>query len=61
MNFLEYTLNFMILNDKLYKRGFSEPYLRCLDSEDGMYVLQEIHKGVYGNHSGPRSLVGKVI
>ena len=26
-----------------------------------MYVLREIHEGIYGNHSGPRSLVGKTI
>ncbi|XP_075670112.1 uncharacterized protein LOC142639860 [Castanea sativa] len=52
---------FMILNDELYKRGFSQPYLKCLDSVDAMYVLQEIHEGVCGNHSGPQSLVGKVV
>ena len=52
---------FTILNDKLQKRGFSQPNLRCLDSEEGMYVLREIHEGVCGNHSGPRSLVWKVV
>ena len=44
---------FTILNDKLYKRGFSLPYLKCLDSEGAMYVLQEIHEGICGNHSNP--------
>ena len=24
---------FMILNDTLYKRGFSMPYLKCVDEE----------------------------
>ena len=52
---------FTILNDKLYKRGLSQPYLKCLDSEDAAYMLNEIHKGVCGNHSSPRSLVGKVV
>ena len=41
--------------------GFSQPYLRCLDFEDAAYVLREIHEGVCGNHSGPRSLMGKVV
>ena len=40
----------MILNDTLYKRGFSMPY-----------ILEEIHEGIYGDHAGPRSLVNKVI
>ena len=44
---------FTILNDELYKRGFSQPYLNCLDFEDAVYVLHEIHEGVCGNHSGP--------
>ena len=44
---------FTILNDELQKRGFSQPNLRCLDSEEGMYVLREIHEGVCGNHLGP--------
>ena len=52
---------FTILNDELYKRGFSQPYLKCLDPEDAAYVLSEIHEGVCGNHSRPRSLVGKVV
>lgn len=51
---------FTILNDKLYKRGFSQPYLEYLDLEDAAYVLSEIHEGVCGNHSRPQSLVGKV-
>lgn len=52
---------FTIVNSKLYKRGFSLPYLKCLDPEDAAYVLQEIHEGVYGNHLGSRSLVRKKI
>ena len=52
---------FTVLNGKLYKRGFSMPYLKCLTPDEATYVLREIHKGVCGNHSGPRSLVGKTI
>ena len=53
-------LRFTILNDALYKRGFSMPYLKCVDEEEARYILEEIHEGVYGNHAGPRSLVNKV-
>ena len=52
---------FTVVNGELYKRGFSLPYLKCLNLEEAMYVLREIHGGVCGNHSGPRSLVGKAI
>ena len=41
--------------------GFSLPYLKCLSSEEAMYALREVHEGVCGNHSSPRSLVGEVI
>ena len=49
------------MNDTLYKRGFSMPYLKCMDKEEAKYILEEIHEGVYGDYAGPRSLVSKVI
>ena len=52
---------FTILNDTLYKRGFSMPYLKCVDEEEAKYILEEIHEGVCEDHAGPRSLVSKVI
>ena len=52
---------FTVMNGELYKRWFLLPYLKCLTFEEATYVLREIHKGVCGNHSGPRSLVGKMI
>ncbi|XP_030948935.1 uncharacterized protein LOC115972835 [Quercus lobata] len=48
---------FTILNDALYKRGFSMPYLKCVDEEEARYILEEIHGGICGDHVGPRSLV----
>ena len=52
---------FTILNDTLYKKGFSMPYLKCVDEDEAKYILEEIHEGVCGNHAGPRSLVSKLI
>ena len=46
---------------QLYKKGYSVPLLKCVTPERGLYVMQEIHEGVCGNHSGPRSLFHKVI
>ena len=52
---------FTILNDVLYKRGFSMPYLKCVDEDEAKYILEEVHGGICGNHAGSRSLVQKVI
>ncbi|XP_030946087.1 uncharacterized protein LOC115970625 [Quercus lobata] len=52
---------FMILNDVLYKRGFSMPYLKCVDEDEAKYILEEVHGGICGDHAGSRSLVNKVI
>ena len=52
---------FTILNDTLYKRGFSMPYLKCVDKEEAKYILEEIHQGICGDHVSPKSLVNKAI
>ena len=52
---------FTILNDTLYKRGFSMPYLKCVDEEEAKYILEEIHEGVCGDHAGPSSMESKVV
>jgi len=53
-------VRFTVLNDTLYKRGFSMPYLKCVDEDEAKYILEEI-QGICGDHAGPRSLVSKVI
>ncbi|XP_057510765.1 uncharacterized protein LOC130793127 [Actinidia eriantha] len=55
------SVRFCIFGGKLYKRSFSGPLLKCLRPEEGEYVLKEIHEGIYGNHSGTRSLARKAI
>ena len=52
---------FTILNDVLYKRGFSMSYLKCVDDDEAKYILEEIHGGICGDHASPRSLVSKAI
>ena len=39
---------FTILNDTLYKRGFSMPYLKCVDEDKAKYILEEIHEEFAG-------------
>ena len=50
-----------MLNDELYKRGFFQPYLRCVAEEEARYVLEEVHEGVCGDHMGAKSLVRKIM
>ena len=52
---------FTILNDTLYKKGFSMPYLKCVDKEEAQYILAEIHQGICEDHANPKSLVNKAI
>ena len=48
---------YVLMDKVLYKRGFSQPYLRCLAPEEANYVLREIHEGTCGNHSGAKAYV----
>ena len=52
---------YVLMNEVLYKRGFSQPYLLCLVPHEANYVLREIYEGACGNHSGARSLIHKVV
>ena len=43
-------------NRKLYKCSFSGPYLLCVHPKASESLLEELHEGVYGSHTGGRSL-----
>ena len=45
-------MRFVLIKDVLYKRGFSCLYLRCLGPEEADFIMREVHRGIYGNHSG---------
>ena len=52
---------FTVHRGTLYKRGFFAPIIKCVGREDADYILREVHKGIYGNHIGARTLVGKTL
>ncbi|GAV73134.1 hypothetical protein CFOL_v3_16621, partial [Cephalotus follicularis] len=59
---LVYRANRFQLHDGiLYKRFFSFPWLRCLTPSEADYALREVHEGVYGNHTGGRTLSHKLL
>ena len=53
--------HYLLLNDKLYKRGVSTPLLRCLDAKEAKEVLNEIYDRVCGNHAWGQSLAHKAL
>ena len=48
-------------NHKLYKRSFLGPYLLCVHPELTESLLEELHEGICGSHTGGRSLAHRVI
>ncbi|XP_012839272.1 PREDICTED: uncharacterized protein LOC105959678 [Erythranthe guttata] len=54
-------VRFVIVGEELYKRGFSFPYLKCLDPTTADYVLREVHEGICGNHLSGRTLALKLL
>ena len=52
---------YVLVDEMLYKKGFSKPYLKCLALNEANYVLRKVHEGACGNYSGARALVHKVV
>ncbi|XP_062102879.1 uncharacterized protein LOC133813860 [Humulus lupulus] len=50
---------YSIIHGMLYRRSFNGPYLRCLRPSEAKKLLEEIHEGTYGNHTGGRSELPK--
>ena len=43
---------YVLYDDKLYRRGYSMPLLKCIPSTEAKYVMSKIHEGICGNHVG---------
>ena len=55
------TAKFVLMEKVLYKRGFSQPYLRCLTPNESYYILRNVHERACRNHSGAKSLIYKIV
>jgi ribonuclease HI len=52
--------SYVLVGDKLYRRGATSGVLKkCVPREEGKGILEEIHKGICGNHASSRTLVSK--
>ena len=52
---------FVLIGDDLYPRGYTRPLLKCLTPDQASYVVQELHEGICGTHSGARTMAAKVV
>jgi hypothetical protein len=53
--------DFTLPGGQLYKKGISQPMLKCVTETEGIQILREVHIRTCGSHSGPRALTAKVI
>jgi hypothetical protein len=57
---IRHAKSYVLVGDKLYRRGTSSGVLmKCVPREEGKGILEEIHKGVCGNHASSRTLISK--
>ncbi|XP_016199385.1 uncharacterized protein LOC107640375 [Arachis ipaensis] len=52
---------YTVLGNTLYRRGHSQPLLKCISKEEAEEVMAETHEGVCGNHIGGRALAAKIL
>ena len=54
-------LRFVTIGEDLYKRGFTAPLLKCLSEEEAGYVMNEVHNGICGTHTGRRTMKARIL
>jgi hypothetical protein len=49
-----------LIDGILYRQGANGMMKKCISREEGIQLLEDMHKGVCGSHSSLRSIVKKV-
>ncbi|XP_072066700.1 uncharacterized protein [Arachis hypogaea] len=52
---------YAIIQGQLFKKGLSQPLLKCLHPDQTDYVLRKVHEGCCGHHIGGKALARKLI
>ncbi|XP_072090659.1 uncharacterized protein [Arachis hypogaea] len=52
---------YAVIQGQLFRKGLSQPLLKCLHPDQTDYVLREVHEGCYGHHIGGKALARKLI
>jgi hypothetical protein len=53
--------HYTLIDDVLFKKSCLGPMLRCVGPLQANYIIREVHEGACGMHSGPRSVVAKLM
>ena len=52
---------YTMIGDDLYKRGYGQPLLKCVTTEQEQYIIKELHEGICGYHSGARTMATRIL
>jgi len=52
---------YTIIQGQLFRKGLSQPLLKCLHLDQTDYVLRKVHEGCCGHHIGGKALARKLI
>ncbi|XP_016199941.1 uncharacterized protein LOC107640950 [Arachis ipaensis] len=52
---------YTIIQGQLFKKGLSQPLLKCLHPDQTDYILREVHEGCCGHHIGGKALARKLV
>lgn len=53
--------HFVLIDDLLYKRSFSMPYLRCLTLTKAKYTMKKVYEGICNNHLEAQTLAHELL
>ncbi|XP_071700624.1 uncharacterized protein [Rutidosis leptorrhynchoides] len=53
--------SYKMMNGALYRKSFLTPWLRCVGPNQASMIIREMHEGICGLHSEPRSIVAKIL
>jgi len=53
--------NYSLRRGVPYKRGFGQPWLRCVGCKEASKILAEVHAGVCGSYAGSSTTAQKLI
>ena len=52
---------YVLYDDKLYRRGYSISFLKCVTPLEAKYIMREINEGRCGNHARGKSIAFKAL
>ena len=60
-DYVAYGMNYLIVDNTLYRRGVDSILRRCLNPEEAELVLNDFHRGACGGHLSRISMAQKIL